>query len=70
MEKCKHCHEEVEEYPHHCKVTGQSYEEDDSGSFLLSMAIGMGTNAVVGGLLGGDLAGGIVGDILTPGGLF
>jgi len=74
MERCKHCHEVIPKHrsTHHCSVTGTTYDrESESGDFLLSMAIGAATNnALLGGLLGGDMTGGIIGDVLNGGSLF
>jgi hypothetical protein len=40
-------------------------QDDSSGDFLTSMAIGAVTNsALLGGIIGGDITGGIVGDML------
>lgn len=45
-------------------------DEDDSGDFLMSLAIGAATDsALLGGLLGGDMTGAIVGDLLSDGDL-
>jgi hypothetical protein len=71
MATCKHCNQQISGISHTCPRTGVTYREDASGDFALSMAIGMATNnALLGGLLGGDMAGGILGDAMTPGGIF
>lgn len=66
--RCRHCNEIVPlNTIHECEVTGETYEnEDNSGDFLISAAIGYATDsALLGGLIGGDLGGGLLGDALN-----
>lgn len=74
--KCEHCGKIFRsgDTTHYCPTTSEHYkiaEDDSSGSFLVSMALGAALdNGIVGGLLGGDIAGGLAGDLLNDGGLF
>lgn len=64
MNTCKHCNERFYS-SHYCRSEHRTITENDTGDFLLSAAIGFGTDsAILGGLLGGDMTGGILGDIL------
>jgi len=68
MEKtCTHCGTTVSG-AHHCAALG-GITDFDSDDFITSAAIGYVTNnALLGGLLGGDMIGGVVGDWMNADG--